>query len=803
MKTWIARLVLPVALSLCPEDPAVAQTPTTTPAPPAGAPAAAIPGAEPVPDLAVLLDGYRSPQPAATGVRVRARSVTLGHLEIRFDDGVLFLLLGKGGAPLGLYFDGGGHYLYRSEDPADRQVMEANITHQASNALYHDHSVEDAFTRLTLFFAAPLFEDLWGGAATPGGASESAALTAQQREGFDKVWKRIGLTYLPYDHLAAEARLNGGGRQYVYAEIDGARETVGYWFDRAREFDEGFCLFRKPQGVDIRFQQIVSDQSIEGGAAKHPEGLALMDIRIDLATRDNRTATINSDLTLRAGEDGVRVARFRLLNSRDPDKYNWASPKNRLDILAVKSEDGGSLPFSHRYGEVLVLLPQPTRSGADLKLRFETRGDILTDRSGRQYDNYFELMSSAWFPRTGIWLGQGYTFGLKARVHKPFVPIASGLTVAARQGDGIAEVETRSEKPVRMIALIGGVYVTEQQTIGGRTIRAHAYAAALKDSIKKIPPIAAADLSFYEQRLGPYPFGDLDVVEIPGAAEYGFFSGAIAYGIAPPGMVMITGEAYNPRKTLGAGAVSHGVNARLAHEIAHQWFPHQAGPADQRDDWLSESVAEYLSGLLMGAASPDTRTAMGFPQMLDAWRQYARTVCRDAGPIEAAEMLSGPDAYEKRSCLLYDRGPLVLHMLRAMAGDERFFAILRRVLAVGALRPVRTADLQAAAREVLKADLGWFFDDWYGKGGIPEIRVTYTTSPLPGDKPELTGFAVQAAGESFRRVLIPLLVEYETGAREVRLVFQDQPVTEFRFELPALPKKVRVDPFQNNLATYR
>jgi hypothetical protein len=754
------------------------------------------------PDLPALLDGYRALQPASRGTEIRERTIRVGHMELAFEQGVLFPLEGAGGDVLGLFFDGKGRYSYRSEDPADRQVIESNLTRLTKDFLLHHFTVSDSFDRLVLFFAAPLIEELWAAGVAPGTAAEPApALTPGRRDAFERIWKRISMTYLEYDHLAAETRMNGGSRQYLYAEIEGARETIGYTFDRVREFDERLFLFRKIQGVDVRFQQPISQQPVDGGRAKHAGAFALKDAHVEISTDDNRTATIRSDLTFEAGEDGLRVARLLLMNNRDPRHYNWASPKNALHIIRLTDETGADLPFSHRYHELLVQLARPATRGQTARLRVETRGDVLSGLYRERHNNYFDLMGVAWYPRADSWYSHGHTCRLKVRTRKPFVPVACGTTMAFSEAGDFYELETQSVRPVTQAVLFAGKYVTREETFGARTIRAHAYAAALQDSLEKIPRVAHKFLTFFETALGPYPFGDLDIVEAPqyGSAGEDYF---IAFGIAPAGLVVITSEAYNARRDYQTRAASHAINARLAHEIAHQWFGHEAMPASARDAWISESFAEYLSGLALGAAPADGQNISGFAEMFSDWKFQARA-CKGKGPIEAANMLSGDGAWEDRRCLLYSRGPLVLHMLRAMAGNDGFFAILRRFLEMADQGPVTTGDFRAAAEQVLKTDLGWFFEDWYHKGGIPEIRVEYEVKQAGPGAVVLAGRAEQMAGPGFRRVLIPLLLDYGGERREVRLVFQDQPIEEFNFALQERPKKVSVDPYQNNLVVYR
>src|SRR5437899_2409962 len=97
------------------------------------------------------------------------------------------------------------------------------------------------------------------GSPAPPAAPE---LTVESRSRFDRIWKQVMMTYLKYDHLAAQARLNGGDRQYVYAEMEGGRETVGYTFDRVDDFKERLFHFHKRQGSDIRFENQLSEQPI-------------------------------------------------------------------------------------------------------------------------------------------------------------------------------------------------------------------------------------------------------------------------------------------------------------------------------------------------------------------------------------------------------------------------------------------------------------------------------------------------------------------------------------------------------------
>ncbi len=784
-------------------------------------------------NLIALLDDYRALSPASQGIGIHERTTQIGHLAINLDEGALFPLRTPRGVTLGFFFAGAGRYFYKSEDPADRRLIAENVGRETQAAIYYNYTISDTFEHLVVFFAAPRFEELWGGASSMVGPAVAATVTLSggQRSDFERIWKRVQEGYLQYDHFAATARLNGLPRQYIYAEFEGGRETAGYSYDAIDEFEEQLFLFRKVQGYDFRWQRPLSHQLIEGGRTMHPADLTLRDIRIEVSTEDNHSATINSDLTLASGTDGIRIARLDLLNNRDPDHRNWASTKNQLVLRRVVDDSGRPLPFSHRYYEVLVQLPKPLARGQEQRLRFETQGDVLTDWHGRRNDNFFDLAFDAWYPRPRVSASAGFTSSLKIRTRAPYRPLASGQVVALREGGGFFELETRTPATADGPVVFAGKYKTREESVEDVTIRSNAYADAVEEVQEKMPRIAAQFLRFYQQSLGPYPLGKLDIIEIPeflqevGDPFHYFGIGWGGFGVAPPGLVLMSSDAYNPYKIAatmttyrdrsntytdpqearsggqGSWNISRGVNARLAHEIAHQWFPHQAMPATLRDVWLSESFAEYLSGLAMGAVQPDARQAEGFPQRFAAW-QFETKACKDVGSLEMAAMLSGQGARREYECLVYNRGPLVLHMLRSLAGNDGFFAILRKFLERGKTGPVTTDDFRRATEAVLQVDMGWFFNQWVRQGGIPEIRLKYAVERR-GAQYVLAGRAEQADGPAFKKIHIPFVLEMDGGRRDLRLLFQDQPVKEFSFDLPGKPKQVTVDPAQNNLAIYR
>jgi hypothetical protein len=639
--------------------------------------------------------------------------------------------------------------------------------------------VYDGFQHALVFSAAPLISELeQASGPVPGGASSS----------FERIWKRIGQTYLEYDHLAAEARLNPGHLQYVYVEIEGAKATVGYMLDRVRTFDELFMTFRKYQGVDLR-EKVTLNREDVAEVGDPTVAADLVDAQLDLATADNKSGTIQSALTFRARRDGLRVLPLLLMNNRAEESYNWASPKNQLRVKRVLTDDMKELPFSHRYNEVLVQLPSAMKRDDLFHLKFETEGEVFTGFGGSRDNNYFELFAENWFPEPFMSAG-AFTYGLKVKTKKPWRPAASGTTVAFRETDGGFELETRSSVPSRDVAVFAGNYKVREEKIGNITYRINAYAMARKQVLENLPKLADAITRFYESKLGPAPFDDLDIVEIP--YSWGM-------GIAPSGMVLLTTEAYRSQLVWEVEYQSRGVNAVLAHEIAHQWFGHKAMPPSGTQKWMAESMAEYAAGLAMAALNSDERQAKGWKTMYAEWKGNVKE-CGGVA-LDAAAFLGGSDGGADAWCVLYNKGPLVLHMFRTSVGDQAFWAVMKKYLDDAANGPANVDSLKTACKGTLRADMGWFWDEWVHKGGIPEVRVTQSVTN-EGGKVVLSG-RVEQAPDRFIKMIIPLVLDMPGGQRDVRVFVQEQPSQPFRFELAAAPSKVTIDPANNNLAVYR
>lgn len=159
-------------------------------------------------------------------------------------------------------------------------------------------------------------------------------------------------------------------------------------------------------------------------------------------------------------------------------------------------------------------------------------------------------------------------------------------------------------------------------------------------------------------------------------------------------------------------------NDLVAHELAHQWFGDFVTCRDWSHAWLNEGFATFMEHVeredRLGRDEYDYGVSSDNDTYLhEASARYSRPiVCRDyAEPI---------DLFDRH---LYEKGGLVLHMLRRELGEEVFWSGVRTYLGAHAYGVVETNDLQRALEKVSGRSLERFFDAWVYRPGHPELKV--------------------------------------------------------------------------------
>ncbi|MSR47456.1 MAG: M1 family peptidase [Planctomycetes bacterium] len=246
-------------------------------------------------------------------------------------------------------------------------------------------------------------------------------------------------------------------------------------------------------------------------------------------------------------------------------------------------------------------------------------------------------------------------------------------------------------------------------------------------------------LTFFSEKFGPFPFPDakFGLVETPiWGMEH---ATVIAYGNSFPDAIRGTGEVdpYELRNT-------H-FDYVLVHEAAHEWWGNAVTAGSWGDFWLHEGFATYAEVLWVEHVH-GLESAQEFMAAKKAGISDLATVFRPRRATAAA-------AYDTQ---MYDKGAWLLHMLRYVMGEAKFFAAFKDFGSDPRWRrqTCSSADFQATCERHHGASLRAFFQPWLYGTRWP----TYTVH-----QPKLEGtkatISIECKSNSLFKYEMPLDVE--------------------------------------------
>lgn len=231
--------------------------------------------------------------------------------------------------------------------------------------------------------------------------------------------------------------------------------------------------------------------------------------------------------------------------------------------------------------------------------------------------------------------------------------------------------------------------------------------------------LAIKVMEVFEKMIGPYPFDKL--ANVQSTTRYG-------------GMENASCIFYSEKSVTG----TRSSEALIAHEIAHQWFGNSASESDWPHVWLSEGFATYFTHLyfekVYGKEKMNERLMADRKKVIAYEDKYGHNPVVDPKVNSLEDMLS-PISYEKAAW--------VLHMMRSVMGDEKFFAGIREYYATYAFGNASTADFMNIMEKHGGYNVKSYFDNWLKYGGYPILTVTKKEK---GSNGVITIQAVQSTG---------------------------------------------------------
>ena len=203
-------------------------------------------------------------------------------------------------------------------------------------------------------------------------------------------------------------------------------------------------------------------------------------------------------------------------------------------------------------------------------------------------------------------------------------------------------------------------------------------------------------VDFFTDLVGPFPYEKL--AHVQSATRFGGMENSSAIFYSQQGI-----------------ASGRNMEGTVSHEIAHQWFGDSVTEEDWNHLWLSEGFATYFGALFFEHTDgPDALRS----RMADAAATYL------ASPDTARPVVDDrSDLFGMLNRNSYQKGGLVLHMLRREVGDQPFFGAVHEYYERHRDGTADTDDFRRVVEEVTGRDLGVFFQQWLHAPGYPVLSV--------------------------------------------------------------------------------
>jgi aminopeptidase N len=282
-------------------------------------------------------------------------------------------------------------------------------------------------------------------------------------------------------------------------------------------------------------------------------------------------------------------------------------------------------------------------------------------------------------------------------------------------------------------------------------------------------------MEIYAGLFGEYPF----LREKYGMAEFPF-GGAMEH------------QTITSISSSSVGSVTSNNQATIVHELAHHWWGDLVTMKTWDDIWLNEGFATYSEVLFFEHfAGVDPGDLLS--------RSYDDGIVD--GALRGTVIAEDPDSPFNDNGAIYRKGGWVLHMLRHVMGDQKFFSALKQYAIRYAFSNASTRDFQQVCEEFYGSSLEWFFRQWIYTPGRPiyKVSVDISAAEQQGNynvtvvlKQKQTQ-EIPGRGSATYIMPLDITTHYSDGSSDTRIVVNDSRKQKFEYAVSKNPVNVVLD----------
>lgn len=417
-----------------------------------------------------------------------------------------------------------------------------------------------------------------------------------------------------------------------------------------------------------------------------------------------------SEMAIRLKNAGDKNGRFKVdIDSLSPKQQGY------LKVSGL-TQDGIMADVVDSETILEVTLPQALAPGESttFKMSFEGQVPDVIRRAGKNSKEGIAFSMAQWYPKMAEydyegWNADPYTgrefhgvwgdFDVKITLDKDFTVAASGYL---QNADEIGRGYSDRKKPKTKKGKITWHYVApnvhdftwaadpdyiHDTYAGPNDVTLHFFYKNNPDIIdnwKKLQPITAQLMDYFNKNIGPYPYKQYSVVHGgDGGMEYAM-------------LTLITGN----RKFGSLVGVT-------AHELAHSWFQHILATNETKHEWMDEGFTSFISTLAENEVLEENKE---FP-LAGSYRGYYGLASSGVEMPQAtnANRYKHNYAYERAA---YSKGAVFLGQLGYIIGQDNLFKTLQTYYDEWKFKHPLPNDLRVIAERVSGIQLQWYLTDW-------------------------------------------------------------------------------------------
>lgn len=797
---------------------------------------------------------------------VRGASIDRSSIHITLEDGTLAFTRDVLGRITGAFFEGDGEVLLVPPDEVERKSMSlftgmAILEERFSTAYFrfNDNTAAEMQPGLRAPQQAEQFIAQWRETARNLAHGDAMRLLASFSEmlpvaaGTSSQDSPTAKAPDPDDHML-HARLQGnklGVFDLFFDSTAGEQVEAGQTktAENGSAYYDVWTSFSSDDRGRRRASQKQIPQTLPSETESHVYPITVRSYVIDAHVKPPKQLDAEVELHLDVVRSGSRFLAFEL--SRYLQIQSVEADGKAVEFIQNPALEGTRLA---RSGDdlVAVILPEPTRKGQRISLRFVYSGEVLAEAGkGLLYVG----ARGTWYPNRGLAMAD---FDLTFHYPPDWTLLATGKPVPlSGQSDQSARTAPQiggdeqvahwvSERSMPVAGFNLGKYVRGAAQAGNVTVETYATIGVERD-FPKPPPQAQSDvptrrpqivppppsiapapsparnsmavaettaeaIRYYAERFGPFPYSQLLLTQLPGRESQGW-----------PGLIFLSSYAFlnqAEREGLHMNASGALIDQLVpAHETAHQWWGDLILWSTYRDQWFSEGLANYCALMMLQEKNP-----AGFHLVMEKYRQELAdknkggNFPKDAGPVTLGSRLLSSHFPEGYEAISYGRGTWLFHMLRSMLQDaaeesrrknpsgkvvDPFVQSLRKLreryegktISTGELLDVLAEDLPPSLRYEGKASLDWFLEGWVNGTAMPRLELQGVQFSAQGNATIVTGVIRQKDAPEDLVTSVPLYAVVSGKAPVLAgRVFADGAESSFRISAPLGTHKLLVDP---------